>query len=210
MICSVAKSNLSEAVGGKSGSHPCCTATPTAFFYGASTMNCKHITCPLLEISLIPLTQGKYAIVDTEDYAFLMRWKWHASQGTSTWYAERMEKGTKLKMHRAIMNVPKGMDIDHRNHYGLDNRRQNIRVCTRTQNQQNQRPTVGCTSKYKGVSRESGKWRSRICIHNRNISLGAYESEIAAARVYAEKAKELFGEFACLNFHATEGVVNLI
>lgn len=167
-------------------------------------MNCKHIICPLVEISLIPLTQGKYAIVDTEDYEYLSQWKWQALEGIDTYYAVRKKKwGSRYKtlmMHRVILNTPLGMDTDHRNHNGLDNRKQNIRVCTRAENRQNQRPQKKGTSKYKGVRRPKNKWLAEIRTHSKSIHLGSYEIEIDAAKAYDAKAKELFGEFACTNF----------
>ena len=207
MVCDVVQFNRIEAAEGNSGSRPDCVATSAAFFLGEFPMKCGHETCPLLEISLIPLTQGKYAIVDIEDYKWLMRWKWCAQKDRYTYYAVRNETRAKrndehktIQMHRAILNISQGMQADHRNHNGLDNRRRNIRTCTHAQNQHNQRPQKNCESKYKGVRRHRAKWQAEIQNHNKYIYLGTYESEIEAAKVYDAKAIELFGEFAYTNF----------
>ena len=152
----------------------------------------------------IPLTQGKFAIVDDDDYSYLMRWKWYAWKCGKTWYARRnkfpqggSKKRDVIYMHRAIIATSQNEMVDHRNHDGLDNRRNNIRKCTKAQNQQNQLPKDGGESRYKGVSRESSdKWRARISYMGERLYLGSYPTEIEAAIAYGKKAKELFGEFA--------------
>ena len=108
-------------------------------------------------------------------------------------------------MHRQILNVPEGLEIDHKNHNMLDNRKYNIRTCSKAENQHN-RKTQKHSSKYKGVSwhKERRKWRTRICNNGKEFSLGLFDSEIEAAKAYDQKAKELFGEFAYLNFEEKE------
>ena len=166
-------------------------------------MECGHETCPLLEITLIPLTQGKYALVDTEDYEGLNKWKWYALKGVSTWYAVRNipigDKQGSLRMHRLILGTRKGMDTDHENHNGLDNRKYNIRICSRSENQQNRRPASGNASRFKGVARNGTGWQAYIKKDQKKMHLGTYRSEIDAAKVYNDKAEELFGKFASLN-----------
>jgi hypothetical protein len=85
---------------------------------------------------LIPLTQGKFAIVDNADFDWLNQWKWYAVKSYNTWYARRFSS---IPMHRQIMSAPSGTEIDHRNHNGLDNRRQNLRFSTSAENQWIQR-----------------------------------------------------------------------
>jgi hypothetical protein len=87
----------------------------------------------------IPLTQGKFALVDDSDYAWLSQWKWHAHKDKNgrLWYAERIDRTRKpkiVKMHREILGTPKGLVVDHRNCNGLDNRRVNIHSCTAAEN----------------------------------------------------------------------------
>ncbi len=159
-------------------------------------------------MKLIPLTQGKYAIVDDSDYEWLSHWKWHTFKGHKTHYAVRqtgLRPQKSILMHRLISNPPNGLEPDHINHNGLDNRRANLRLCTRTQNLQNARARQGGTSRYKGVSWDKwGKlkkqWRADIQINKKRIHLGYFENEIEAAQKYDQKAKELFGEFAYTNF----------
>lgn len=105
-------------------------------------------------------------------------------------------------MHRAIMRTPQGKQIDHRNHDGLDNRRCNLRECSHIENMRNQLPQKTGTSRYKGVhwEKERGKWRAQIKHTCKQMRLGRYASEKDAAKAYDKKAKELFGEFAYLNF----------
>ncbi len=158
----------------------------------------------------IPLTQGMFAIVDDEDYDYLMQWKWHARKRKHTFYAARVariaddaETRTQIWMHRVILNTPLGMETDHRNHNGLDNRKENIRVCTRGENQHNQSPQLSRASKYKGIYRHHTKWRAQICHRGKALPIGRFETEIEAAKAYDARAKEVFGEFAYLNFKET-------
>jgi len=151
---------------------------------------------------LIPLTQGKFAFVDAEDYIWLSQHKWCAVKSRETFYACRCKDGKSVSMHREIMGAPKGVMCDHRNHNGLDNRQGNLRLCTNAQNQYNKRPKKGCASRYKGVTlrRHCKRWRAKIGFKGKRIHLGDFEDEIKAALAYDDKAIELFGEFACLNF----------
>jgi hypothetical protein len=158
-------------------------------------------------MKLIPLTQGKFAMVDDEDYEKLNKYKWYAKKGRDTYYVARnssLQNGiqTTIRMHREILNLTteKTM-IDHINHDTLDNQRHNLRVCTQSQNSMNQVSKRG-TSKYKGVSwhKLCGKWQSYIRINWKHTHIGIFTHEEDAARAYDKKAKELFGEYAYLNF----------
>ncbi len=154
------------------------------------------------DFRLIPLTLGKFAIVDAEDYHWLSLHRCFASKSRATYYAYRYGDGTIVSMHREIMRAPKGMVCDHKNHNGLDNRKSNLRLCTNAQNLYNKMPKKGCASKYKGVSlgNDAKTWRARIGFKGRRINLGYFADEIKAALAYDDKAAELFGEFAYLNF----------
>jgi len=167
----------------------------------------------------IALTQGKFAIVDAEDYEELAKYKWFAVSYERICYALRAIKAKEsrgkppmgklrgkertVRMHRAILDVPKGKIVDHINHNGLDNRRSNLRVATRRQNSWNKRKrSTSCSSQYKGVTwfKKGGKWQAKIVCKGRWIFLGYFDDENAAARAYDAKAAELFGEYAALNF----------
>jgi hypothetical protein len=155
----------------------------------------------------IPLTKGKFAIVDEQDFDRFSEDKWHAHKSSLTFYAARtVKKNCKNRlafMHRYIMNCPAGSFIDHINHNGLDNRRTNLREVSKEQNSWNQRKRKGqFASQYKGVcyGKRCGKWSANIGYKRKQIFIGWFEDEVSAAKAYDEKAKELFGQYACLNF----------
>lgn len=163
----------------------------------------------------IPLTQGKVALVDDEDFELVSRYKWWLHRVKCTAYAITGRTGRANKqvfMHRLILGAATGQQCDHRNSNGLDNRRSNLRACTHQQNQQNrrkqrQRSGKPCSSRFKGVcwQKEHRCWRVHIT-HNGNVMhLGYFHSEHDAARAYDAKATELFGEFALLNFGGLGG-----
>jgi hypothetical protein len=153
------------------------------------------------------LTQGKFAIVDVEDYEWLSQYKWCAVKNRDVYYAHRWGDGRIALMHREIMGAPEGVPCDHKDHNGLDNRKSNLRLCTSAQNQYNKRPKKGCASRYKGVvwRKDEKKWRARISFKGKRIHLGDFDNQIEAAIAYDRKAEQIFGEFAYLNFPALRG-----
>lgn len=106
----------------------------------------------------------------------------------------------RMLMHRAIMQAQPGEEVDHKNWNGLDNQRENLRLCTSSQNKWNQRKTRG-VSQFKGVywNKEKRKWQAQIGYLGRHLNLGRYDSEEMAGLAYNLRATELFGEFAALN-----------
>lgn len=166
------------------------------------TYNNKNIN----KMKKIKLTQGKYALVDDEDFDELNKHKWFAryDKCMEGYYALchlKDEKRTMVYMHRIIMNAPKGVEVDHINHDTLDNRKENLRLCTHSQNLMNQIQHKLFSSKYKGVSWHKGnkRWISRIMINKKQINLGCFDNEEESAKAYDKKAKEAFGEYALLN-----------
>ncbi len=153
------------------------------------------------KVRYIPLTRGLYAIVDTKNYAWLSRYKWHAQRGDrgNTFYACRTHRGRSVFMHREIMKPPHGMVVDHINGNGLDNREDNMRNCTQLQNSQNNRRATG-KSRFKGVFPRGDKWQAAVQHNGEAIYLGLFDDEVEAAKARDRKAFELAGEFAYLNF----------
>lgn len=155
-------------------------------------------------MKIIPLSQGKVALVDDADYPTLSKFKWYAHKGTSTFYAWRNVTDssgaqTKLVMHCEI--IPDEPRIDHRDGNGLNNQRENLRPASTRQNGQNRRKLAPASSKFKGVHRRliSGVWQARIKTSDRRLHLGYFKTEVDAARAYNDAAKKHFGEFANLN-----------
>jgi hypothetical protein len=149
----------------------------------------------------IPLTQGKFAIVDDEDFEALLQFKWHVNRHRSTWYAVRWIGSQKIHMHRVITNAPLGMDVDHIDGDGLNNQRSNLRVCSKQENHWNQGLNRNSTSGFKGVvwHKWARKWQAHIRVNGKRLYLGLFNDKTAAARAYNEAATKHFGNFARLN-----------
>lgn len=147
----------------------------------------------------IPLGNGKRAIVDRCDFEFLNEWNWYLGlEG----YAQTHQNDRLVRMHRLLLNPPEHLECDHVNGDRLDNRKSNLRVCTRAQNGKNCRKFSRKTSsKYKGVSFRKASHRFIAYLQNdgKRIDLGYFDSEDNAARAYNEAASRLYGEFARLN-----------
>lgn len=163
----------------------------------------------------IPLTQGKVAIVDDEDFERVSAFRWHAlKRPNGLWHAVRTQKrqGKKqhIYMHRFITGALPGEEVDHENRNGLDNQRKNIRRCTKRQNSLNRRQSSHRkSSRFHGVAWHewSRRWRVVICAgekdqrgNSKQLYVGVYRDEEAAARAYDMAAIKHFGEFATTNF----------
>lgn len=158
----------------------------------------------------IPLGEGKFTIVEPEDYYRFNNFHWSCKKRGDCFYAFRLlnspdDKLNFVLLHREIMNAPKGMLVDHRDGKGLDNRRANLRLATRSQNNCNRRKKkTKALSQYVGVTfdkrnKRKKRWFARIYINGKCKHLGCYKSELEAAKAYDEAAKKYFGEFSRLN-----------
>lgn len=163
----------------------------------------RHVVVQPLDksIRLIPLTQGQNAIVNASRYEFLMQWNWYAVWNiyTRTYYAVRVVGDKAVFMHNAVMGKT-GVLHDHRNKNTLDNRMENLRECTVSQNGANRDKQVRNTTGYKGVFKNHSKWIARITVMNKRFHLGNFSNKESAARAYDAAALVHFGEFARLNF----------
>jgi hypothetical protein len=146
----------------------------------------------------IQLTQGQVAIVDDWWFDELNQYKWQATWNphTKSYYAVRQSgkilgKNTTIRMHAVVARTPKGAKTDHANHNTLDNRFDNLRICTNFENQHNRGKRADNTSGYKGVCKADKKWQATIWVNRKPQQ---------AARIYDDAAKRLHGEFAFSNF----------
>ena len=154
----------------------------------------------------IELKNGMKVIVDDEDYDYLIEYNWRALKNGKTFYAifgKRVNgKYSNVWMHRMIMDAKnRESEVNHINHNGLDNRKENLRITTHDKIIVQSSVRSNKNTKYKGISfhKPSGKWRARININGKTKYLGYYENEIIAANAYEKKAVELHGEFAYLS-----------
>lgn len=154
----------------------------------------------------IPLTQGKVAIVDDDAHKELSQYNWHFVRGYAQRWAWVGGKRKKIYMHRVVLGTPEEMQTDHRDGNKLNNQRDNLRVCTPSENRCNRGRTIVNTSGFKGVTwdRSRNKWKAQVELLKNKINVGRFDTAEAAARAYDEAAKKLHGQFAKLNFSSTE------
>ena len=152
----------------------------------------------------IQLTRGYVALVDDEDYEKLSKHKWRSAPRGNRCYAFRTvgprNAQATILLHRVIMGAPDGLVVDHINGNTLDNRKENLRLCTTAQNGFNQGFQKNNTSGYKGVSycKDTGKWQARITAEGKKYKLGRFHTPKEAYDAYCIAAKQLHGEFARL------------
>lgn len=158
-----------------------------------------------MAVKKIPLTQGLYARVGAQDYAWIGQWKWTADRRKhyDLWYAVRVIKredgkwGKKIYMHRLILQALPGQEIDHKDNDGLNNTRKNLRFATRAENNHNTRMRISNTSGFKGVSwdKNMNLWQAKITIRRQQIHLGRYDSPQDAYAAYCQASKHYHKDF---------------
>lgn len=157
----------------------------------------------------IPLTKGRFAIVDDEDFEYLNQFKWHVSHN----YAKHRlpvnkESGEKygkfLSMHRVVNKTPEGMDTDHINGNGLDNRKENLRAVTTSQNLMNKNIGKRGVYCYKNADRKK-RWNARIKVNRKIISLGYYATAEEAYDAYDKAVPIYHGEYGRMNSEVAHG-----
>lgn len=155
---------------------------------------------------LIPLTQGKFAIIDTEDFERVNQYKWQVAKRGRFFYAtaylgKRNGKYVRQYMHRFILNALPEQLLDHINYNGLNNRKSNLRFCSKSQNAANSIGGKNRKSRYKGVywQKDRKKWAADIRISNKTIHLGRFKKESEAGYAYNQAAIRYFDTFARLN-----------
>lgn len=145
----------------------------------------------------ISLTKGKEAIVDEDDYDMLAAYKWHV---TFYGYARHHSREA-IWMHRLILNAPANKQVDHINGNRLDNRKENLRLCSNRLNTANQGIKSNNTSGYKGVTwdKRKKKWMAQYTLDYKHYFIGYFDNLIEAAKAYDSKALEVWGEYARVN-----------
>ena len=146
-------------------------------------------------MKFIKLSQNKEAIVSDQDFEWLSQFNWFFDGN----YAQRGENYKKVRMHNQIMGNSKGKFVDHINSNKLDNRRENLRIVTIQQNAWNMGKHKDSPIPFKGVYKNGKNWIVRIW-KGKWYNFGTYSDMKKAARIYDARAKELFGEYAKLNF----------
>lgn len=137
--------------------------------------------------------------IDSVHLVNISEWRIYSPRGRGVSYVTRIGSGRLL--HRIILNVPEGFVVDHINHNGLDNRRENVRICTMADNACNRRKAKNSSSKFLGVywNRHRNRWMASGTKNKKTYSLGAFNTEVEAAGAYDEWACRVHGDFANTN-----------
>lgn len=155
------------------------------------------------DLAFIPLTKGYEAVIDAVDVPLVAGKNWCAAVAKNTVYAVTRTstkggvKAKTLHLHRFLMSAPANLEVDHKDCNGLDNRRKNLRLATRAQNQQNKQISRSNTSGFKGVSwcAQSKKWRATVCLNGKTKRVGTYATPELAHASYAAACFLMHGEF---------------
>jgi hypothetical protein len=153
----------------------------------------------------IKLTQGQVALVDDEDYEELSRFKWHAfwNKYTKSFYAKRSEGKRPFQkavyMHREVMRTPKNLDCDHIHHNTLDNRKENLRNVTSSQNSMNRRGAqANNVLGERCISHAGGGFRVQVYAGCKRVYGKTFRSLETAILARDAAIAEFHGEFAVL------------
>ena len=141
--------------------------------------------------------RGKKILLDREDLERVLAvGLWHIS--SKTYYVRHIRLNRKvISLHRFLLNAPETMTVDHISGDTLDNRKVNLRICTKQNNSCNRKLYINNTSGYKGVCyrKDIGKWRASIDFNNKRIRLGYFNTPEEAHTAYCEASKKYHGEF---------------
>ncbi len=147
----------------------------------------------------LPLPHGLFAIVDDEDFERCSQFRWYLnSHGYVMREIRRSGARTIQYLSRFVMNAPVGVLVDHKEGDLLDNRKSQLRFCTKSQNMCNRGKNKNNTSGHKGVTwdKSRSKWRAQIEVNGKGISLGYFTDVTSASASYAEASLRYHGEFS--------------
>jgi hypothetical protein len=141
-----------------------------------------------------------FTLVDDEDFDSLNQFNWFVVNG----YARRQKKikgvPIRIYLHRVVTNCPDNFCVDHINGNRLDNRKENLRICTKADNQKHSKLIIKTnTSGFRGIVPQKNRWRARISLDNKTRHIGYYDTKQEAAKAYNKIAREYYKEFATLN-----------
>lgn len=152
----------------------------------------------------IPLTQNKFAIVDDKDFENLNQFKWFFNgkgyAGRSKWI-KGGNSSIQILMHRIILNAPKNQEIDHINGDGLDNRRENLRLCSHAENSKNRKFYKNNTSGVRGVvwDKQMKSWAVQFWFDGKPFPRKLFKN-IKNATIYRQSLETVYyKEFRRLN-----------
>jgi len=150
----------------------------------------------------IVLTQNKFTIVNNKDFKYLNQFTWFTMKKRNKFYVCGSVNGKKVYMHRLLLNAKKNQYVDHINGNPLDNRKQNLRLCSNSENLRNRTKNSNNTSGFKGVWRNkiSKCWIVTLTIKGKSKYFGAFKNKKDAAKAYDKAALKYYKEFAKLNF----------
>lgn len=148
------------------------------------------------DVAVVTLTKGQVAIIDAADVPLVEGRNWYALECACGFYAAREHDGRIQQMHRLIMDAPPGLFVDHANRATLDNRRANLRICTRAENAANRIGWPRNKAGFKGVWAKGQRFMATIQRGAVRTHLGPFDTAEEASAAYADAAADLFGEFA--------------
>jgi hypothetical protein len=183
-------------------------------FYWGDVMNIARFKIDENGTASLQTSKG-LLMMDADDLGMLSEGQLKFKQSTGGCYASLFTHAKPKKLigavARLVMSAPVGLEVDHINHDTLDNRRSNLRICTRSENRRNGRKQRQSKYRYKGISYQSRgtydgsrgggckRWRAYTRVMGKRMWFGYYATEIEAAMAYNRNAARLFGEFTCYN-----------
>lgn len=179
----------------------------TKNFYNALWNPASHLVSWGFSIMEIFFKNGKSTLIDDKDYALYQTRKWSCCKDvrSGNYYVTTQVKVSTGKYRKLglgeflIGPPPEGKQLDHANRISTDNRRCNLRHCTRPQNLMNRGKRKNTDCKFKGVVKAYNGFKAQIVYNRKNYHLGTFKTQDEAANVYNEAAVRLFGEYAALN-----------
>lgn len=179
----------------------------SGFVFGEHGLPGKAFPCSPLFFRDIIVGVSRFGnvLVSKVDEELFLRYNWSVVKSGEKFYARRKKRISGISktflLHREIMKAKNGQDVDHINGDGMDNRRENLRLCSRRENIQNSvKRKNDASSIYKGVHLCKNRWRSKITINGKQIHIGYFDHELDAAKAYDGAAIRFFGDFARPNF----------